>query len=116
MSPPLSTGQSGALVTAVEWVAGLLTGSLGESIAVLAIAALGFALLQGRVPVRRAATVVLGCFILFGARTVAAGLMGLGGGSPGGALAPAAAPAIVAAPHIPPPSPFDPYAGASVPQ
>ena len=64
------------------------------------------------------ATVILGCFILFGASTIVNGMRyaasGVGGYDP--------PPAIVAAPPPPPraqptgvPAPYDPYAGASVP-
>lgn len=101
-----------ALVAATNWIAGLLTGSLATSFAVLAIAGVGFGLLAGRVAVRRAVQVVLGMFILFGAPTL---VRELTGAARGGAVA-AAQPGEVSPPPAPtaPPSP-NPYAGASVP-
>ncbi len=106
-------GQGGALAAAVNWLADLLTGSLGTAIAVLGIAAVGFALLQGRLPVGRAAVVILGCFVLFGAHAIASGLMDLAGSTRGAAPLPAAA-VVAPAPKAPAPPPYDPYAGASV--
>lgn len=105
-----------ALVTASDWLALLLTGTLGTILAVLAIAAAGFAMLQGRLAVRDGIRVVMGCFILFGAPSIAHALAGL---AAGGAAQPAET--SNAAPPPPPPIPSppqpnqDPYAGASVP-
>ena len=106
------------LVAAISWLQDLLLGTVATSIAVIAIAAIGFGMLTGRVNIRHGATVILGCFILFGASTIVNGMRyaasGVGGYDP--------PPAIVAAPPPPPraqptgvPAPYDPYAGASVP-
>lgn len=108
-------GTSNALVTASDWIAVLLTGTLGTILAVLAIAGVGFAMLQGRLAVRDGVRVVLGCFILFGAPMIAHGLAGLA------ALTASAPIEVQSAPPPPPPIPSppqpnrDPYAGASVP-
>lgn len=115
MGDPLSGPSSSALPAAAEWIQGTLLGSLATTIAVIAIAWIGLGMLTGRIDLRRGATVVLGCFVLFGAPTIAAGLMRLG--DAGG---PASVPVVVAAPPPPPkmspsPAPYDPYAGASVP-
>ena len=98
---------------AANWVAALLTGSIAVSIAVLAVAVIGFLLLQGRLPYMLAARVVLGCFVLFGAAGFGAALVDLGGGA---AVPPApAAEAPRYAPVAPVAVSSDPYAGATVP-
>jgi type IV secretory pathway VirB2 component (pilin) len=100
---------------AVQWVVDLLVGPVGTAMAVIAVAWVGFSLLEGRLSVRRGATVVLGCFILFGAPVIARELLGLtgrdGGQIPAPDLPPAASPQPQ--PQLPPQP--DPYAGASVP-
>ena len=112
---------SGAVVAAVRWVEGTLLGPVATSVAVVCVAAVGLMMLSGRIDFRRAATIILGCFILFGAPGIAAALHALAGG---GAPAPAAsAPVYAPPPYVPPPPPPpppprnpDPYAGASVPR
>jgi type IV secretory pathway VirB2 component (pilin) len=115
-----SPAGSSVLVAAISWLQDVLLGTAATSIAVIAIAAFGFGMLTGRVNIRHGATVILGCFILFGASTIVNGLRyaasGVGGYDP--------PPVVVAAPPPPPPphvqpsktpAPYDPYAGASVP-
>jgi len=105
---------------AVQWVVDLLVGPVGTSMAVIAVAWVGFSLLEGRLTVRHGATVVLGCFILFGAPTIARELLGLAQQGNDG-MPRVQAQEINAPPPqpIPParanPSPFDPYAGAPGP-
>jgi len=115
-----SPAGSSVLVAAISWLQDLLLGTVATSIAVIAIAAIGFGMLTGRVNIRHGATVVLGCFILFGASTIVSGLRYAASGV-GGDTAP---PVVVVAPPPPPPphvqssgvpAPYDPYAGASVP-
>ncbi len=60
---PLEPGTS-AIAAAVRWCLDLLTGRAATLVAVIAVAAVGFALLQGRIDTRHAARVVLGSFIL----------------------------------------------------
>jgi type IV secretion system protein VirB2 len=106
--------QSDALPAAVGWVEGVLLGSLGTTIAVLAVAGLGFAMLQGRLSTRDGIRVVLGCFILFGAPAIARGLASMAQAD----NAPIVIPTPSPTPKRPPPplpSNTDPYAGASVP-
>jgi type IV secretion system protein VirB2 len=101
-----------SLSSSVNWIEGLLTGSLAISVAMLAIAALGMLLLTGRVPLRRGAAVVLGCFVLFSARVMADGLIGVPVNNP----VEAASTALSSyTPTQPAPVPYDPYAGAAVP-
>lgn len=66
-----------ALLELVQWIEGLLHSELVTSIAVLAVAGVGFNLLSGRMAIRRAATVALGCFLVFGASAIARGLFGV---------------------------------------
>lgn len=105
--------QPDALAGAIGWINALLTGSLATSLAILAIAGVGFAMLGGSISVRQGGRVILGCFLLFGANFIAHGLMGIGGkaASPENALP--VSPTV--APHRPPAPQFDPYAGATVP-
>lgn len=105
------SGQA-ALPAAVVWIERLILGPLGTSIAVLAIAFVGFAMLAGRVDWRKGLRVVLGCFILFGAPAIVNELMALLRGT-GAEVANPTPPAEFAPPASAPQS--DPYAGASVP-
>ena len=65
---------SGALVSAVSWLQGTLLGTVATVAAVIAVAAVGFMMLTGRINWRYGATVILGCFILFGASSIVAGI------------------------------------------
>lgn len=83
--------------------------------AIIAVAWVGFSMLEGRLTVRRGTTVVLGCFILFGAPTISRELLGLAGRDAGQTPVPdlpSGAP-LQPPPGLPPQP--DPYAGASVP-
>ena len=109
-----------ALRAAASWLQALLLGSIASVIAIVAIAAVGLMMLSGRIDIRRGITVVLGCFLLFGAPVIAAGLQGIAAGNAPQSMT--YAPATVSS--IPPqttpvpsrtPAPYDPYAGASLP-
>lgn len=65
---------SGVLVSAVQWLQGTLLGTIATVVAVIAVAAVGFMMLTGRIHWRYGATVILGCFILFGAASIVAGI------------------------------------------
>jgi type IV secretion system protein VirB2 len=65
---------SGVLTEAVRWVQGTLLGSIATVVAVIAVAVVGFQMLTGRINWRYGLTVILGCFILFGAASIVAGL------------------------------------------
>jgi type IV secretion system protein VirB2 len=65
---------SGVLVSAVNWLQGTLLGTIATVAAVIAVAAVGFMMLTGRISWRYGVTVVLGCFILFGAASIVAGI------------------------------------------
>jgi type IV secretory pathway VirB2 component (pilin) len=101
---------------AAGWVERLLIGPLGTSLAVIAVAWFGFGLLSGRLSVRRGGLLILGCFILFGAPSLARGLLGLAGETGGARPMPVPQTITPPPPAVPSPPAFDPYAGASVPQ
>jgi len=65
---------SGVLVSAVSWLQGTLLGTIATVAAVIAVATVGFMMLTGRINWRYGATVILGCFILFGASSIVAGI------------------------------------------
>jgi type IV secretion system protein VirB2 len=65
---------SGVLVSAVNWLSGTLLGTIATVVAVIAVAAVGFMMLTGRINWRYGVTVILGCFVLFGASSIVAGI------------------------------------------
>lgn len=71
---------SSPLIAALDWVQGTLLGNLATTAAVIAVAAVGFMMLTGRMDWRRGLTVVIGCFIIFGAVSIVAGIRSLAGG------------------------------------
>ncbi len=97
-------------LAAVSWVSLQLLGVFATSVCVVAVAAIGFGMLDGRVEFRRAVTTLLGCFLIFGASSIASALSG-------GATSLSSAPEPVD--DEPPtkraqPAPaYDPYAGAA---
>jgi type IV secretion system protein VirB2 len=65
---------SGVLVAALHWLEGTLLGTIATVVAVIAVASVGFLMLTGRINWRYGATVILGCFVLFGAASIVAGI------------------------------------------
>lgn len=65
---------SGPIIAALGWVQGTLMGHVATAAAVIAVAMVGFMMLTGRLNWRFGATVVVGCFVLFGATTIVAGI------------------------------------------
>lgn len=117
-----------------------MLGTAATSVAVVSVAAVGLMMLSGRIDVRRAATVIVGCFVIFGAAGIAGGIQSAAGGGPSSYAAPAipssawsqpatgpsvepwlpaqALPAQASPPRpAPAPGPYngDPFAGAAVP-
>jgi hypothetical protein len=100
---------------------------VATTVAVICVATVGLMMLSGRVDLRRGASVVLGCFILFGASSIAAGIRSVAAGDyvaagPVYQVEPWTAPPPpppVQAPPAAPADPYslaaDPYAGAAVP-
>ncbi len=71
---------SGPIVGAVNWLQGTLLGNVATAVAVIAVAAVGFLMLTGRINWKYGATVVLGLFILFGAASIVGGIRSVAGG------------------------------------
>jgi type IV secretion system protein VirB2 len=65
---------SSPLLAALDWVQGTMLGNLATTAAVIAVAAVGFLMLTGRIEWRRGLTVVVGCFVIFGAVSIVAGI------------------------------------------
>lgn len=65
---------SGPVVAALKWLEGTLLGNVATSVSVIAVAFIGFLMLTGRMNWRFGATVIVGCFILFGATAIVAGI------------------------------------------
>lgn len=71
---------SGPILGAVDWLQGTLLGNVATAVAVIAVAAVGFGMLTGRINWRYGATVVLGLFVVFGAASIVAGIRSVAGG------------------------------------
>lgn len=65
---------SGPIVGALQWLQGTLLGTVATVAAVIAVAAVGFMMLTGRMNWRYGGVVILGCFILFGAASIVGGI------------------------------------------
>ncbi len=70
---------SGPIVAALGWLQGTLLGNVATAVAVMAVAAVGFMMLTGRMNWRFGATVIIGCFILFGAASIVGGIQQVSG-------------------------------------
>jgi type IV secretion system protein VirB2 len=65
---------SGVIINAAGWLQGTLLGTVATTVAVIAVAVVGFMMLTGRINWRHGAVVILGCFVLFGAASIVAGI------------------------------------------
>lgn len=70
---------SGPILAAVEWLQGTLLGNVATTVAVMAVALVGFMMLTGRMNWRYGITVIVGCFILFGAASIVSGIQSAAG-------------------------------------
>ena len=70
---------SGPIVAALAWLQGTLLGNVATAVAVIAVAMVGFMMLTGRMNWRFGATVIVGCFILFGAASIVSGIQSTAG-------------------------------------
>ena len=114
MFSPEWSSNGGPLVGAGQWLEAQLAGPLVTTIAVLAVAFVGYEALSGRTSMKTAARVAIGCFVLFAAPSIARTLM---------EAARSGTPAQLEQPSHPLPpalpefsadrraNPFDPYAG-----
>ena len=71
---------SGPIVGAVRWLQGTLMGTAATVAAVIAVGCVGLMMLSGRMNWRYGATVIVGCFILFGAASIVGGIQSAAGG------------------------------------
>ncbi len=65
---------SGPIISAVRWLEGTLLGTVATAVAVIAVACVGMLMLTGRINWRYGVTVIVGCFILFGAASIVGGI------------------------------------------
>jgi type IV secretion system protein VirB2 len=65
---------SGPIVAAVDWMRSGLLGPIATSVAVIAVAFIGFMMLTGRMNWKHGITVIVGCFIIFGATAIVGGI------------------------------------------
>ena len=80
-SVQLDPAGSNVILSAVSWLQGTLLGNVATALAVIAVGATGLLMLTGRIDWRRGATVIVGCFIVFGAAAIVAGIKSVAGGS-----------------------------------
>lgn len=78
-APAPAPAGAGPILAAATWVQGTLLGNVATAVAVIAVAGVGFLMLTGRLNWRYGATVILGCFILFGAATIVGGIQAAAG-------------------------------------
>ncbi|MEN9290145.1 MAG: hypothetical protein RL317_1768 [Pseudomonadota bacterium] len=71
---------SGPIISALSWLQGTLLGNVATAFAVMAIAGVGFMMLTGRMNWRYGMTVIIGCFILFGAGAIVSGIQSAAAG------------------------------------
>lgn len=75
---------SGPVVGALHWLQHTLLGTVATVAAIIAVASVGFLMLTGRMNWRYGATVILGCFILFGAASIVGGIQASAGAAGAG--------------------------------
>jgi type IV secretory pathway VirB2 component (pilin) len=114
-----SSPAGNSIADAVAWIQESALGTVATTIAIVAVAAIGLLMLSGRLELRRGITVVLGCFILFGAAGIAATLTNIGGtGTRANQITASDSSPLAQQVRASPssaPAAYDPYAGASVP-
>jgi len=70
---------SSTINAAFGWMQQTMLGTVATTVAVMAVAAVGFMMLTGRLNWRFGATVIVGVFIIFGAGSIVAGIQGAAG-------------------------------------
>lgn len=108
-----------AIQAAVNWIEMTLVGSVAFAVAVIAVGWFGLMMLNGRLSPRRGVQLVLGCFIIFGASTMSAGITRALTSDDEQPAPPTPPPAALAPATLQGTSaqaaPYDPYAGAALP-
>lgn len=115
--PPVPLAEPPAesvIAKAVSWADALAFGSIATLVSVIAVATVGLLLLAGRLELRRGMVVILGCFILFGARDIARAFQP-GSQSTSAAVVQQETAPVAQAPAAPSSAAYDPYAGAATP-
>ena len=79
-SVQLDPAGSNVVLNAVTWLQGTLLGNVATAAAAMVVGAVGLMMLTGRIDWRRGATVILGCFIVFGAAAIVAGVRSVAAG------------------------------------
>jgi type IV secretory pathway VirB2 component (pilin) len=120
MTDPLDPASTNAFISAVGWLERTLLGTVAIDVAIIAVASIGFLMLTGRIDLRRAAHVVFGCFIIFGASNIAHEIVSVLSGSGSASEAAHPPPQPPALPQLPDnlkanATRYDPYAGAASP-
>lgn len=98
---------SSVVVAGMAWFQQTLLGTVATTVAIMAVASVGLMMLTGQIHARYGLTVIAGCFILFGASTIVAGVQSSLAGSDRGSVSYAqeSYPPVVAAPlALPSPS------------
>lgn len=77
-SPAFAQDPAGSspINNAFSWMQQTMLGTVATTVAVMAVAAVGFMMLTGRMNWRFGATVIIGVFIIFGASAIVAGIQG----------------------------------------
>lgn len=72
----VNTGPAGTgpILGAVRWMQEGVMGPIATSVAVIAVAFVGFMMLTGRMNWKHGIMVIIGCFVIFGATAIVAGL------------------------------------------
>lgn len=112
LDPPYDSSLRGS----IDWITGTLLGDIAIAVCILGVAAVGFIMLTGRLPLRRGVQAIIGCFVLLGAPAIAATFTGFWqeGISEVPQQTYAAEPELAAPREELPPAQYDPYAGASL--
>jgi type IV secretory pathway VirB2 component (pilin) len=113
------TPNAPAVVNAINWLEQLLLGSTAVAVGTIAVCTMGFMLFTGRIEFRRGVHIILGCFVLFGAASIASGILAaLRANAYTSAEVeppPPIDPPVASKPASPPTRQgYDPYAGAAV--
>jgi type IV secretory pathway VirB2 component (pilin) len=105
---------AGSIADASAFVGTILSDTFATGLATIALVGVGFAMMSGRLDVRRGAAVIVGCFMMIGAPAIARGILGLGSTAavPPPAMEGASAPPALEAKEVQ--KAADPYAGASL--
>lgn len=110
----------GPIETATSWALAFATGTLTTSLAIIAIAAIGFQMMTGHLEVMRAGRTLIGLFVVLGSATIARSLLVISSESWREAPRQIAAPLSTRSTPVAVPATqaivYDPYAGASVPK